>query len=59
MEQTAMRTSRERRRGHLLTNSSWGIVSHVSQTVFLSLFFIVIARRYPTEEFAKYVIATA
>ena len=42
----------------LVRNSSWGIVSHVAQAVFLSLFFILLARHYSTDEFAKYIIAT-
>jgi O-antigen/teichoic acid export membrane protein len=43
----------------LIKNSSWGIVSQLSQTVFLSLFFIILVRKYPTAIFAKYIIANA
>jgi O-antigen/teichoic acid export membrane protein len=43
----------------LFKNSSWGIISQVSQTIFLSLFFVILARKYPTGIFAKYIIANA
>jgi O-antigen/teichoic acid export membrane protein len=43
----------------LVKNSSWGILSQFSQTVFLSLFFVILARQYPTDIFAKYIIAWA
>jgi len=39
-------------------NSSWGFISQISQTVFLSLFFVILARKYTTVEFSKYIIAT-
>ncbi|MBS1529445.1 MAG: oligosaccharide flippase family protein, partial [Bacteroidetes bacterium] len=42
----------------LFKNSSWGIISQVSQTVLLSLFFVILARKYSTAEFSKYIIAT-
>ncbi|AYL95782.1 oligosaccharide flippase family protein [Mucilaginibacter celer] len=43
----------------LFKNSSWGVISQMSQTVFLSLFFVILARMYPTAIFAKYIIANA
>ncbi|MDB4925326.1 oligosaccharide flippase family protein [Mucilaginibacter sp.] len=43
----------------LIKNSSWGVLSQFSQTVFLSLFFVILAREYTTEIFAKYIIAWA
>ncbi|WP_183558380.1 oligosaccharide flippase family protein [Mucilaginibacter sp. SP1R1] len=43
----------------LFKNSSWGIISQLSQTIFLSLFFVILARKYPTDIFAKYIIANA
>jgi len=43
----------------LLKNSSWGVISQISQTVFLSLFFVILARMYPTGIFAKYIVANA
>ncbi|MFD2147080.1 oligosaccharide flippase family protein [Mucilaginibacter antarcticus] len=44
---------------NLVKNSSWGILSQLSQTVFLSLFFVILARKYPTPIFAKYIVANA
>ena len=41
------------------SNSFWGVFAQVSQSVFLSLFFVIIAREYPTHEFANYIIANA
>jgi O-antigen/teichoic acid export membrane protein len=34
-------------------------LSQFSQTIFLSLFFVILARKYPTDIFAKYIIAWA
>jgi len=42
----------------LFKNSSWGIVSQGAQTVLMSLFFVILARKYSTEEFSKYIVAT-
>lgn len=46
-------------KSNLVKNSSWGILSQLSQTIFLSLFFIILARQYPTSIFAKYIVANA
>ncbi|RZK00826.1 MAG: hypothetical protein EOO43_25030, partial [Flavobacterium sp.] len=43
----------------LIKNSSWGIVSQIVQAVFMSLFFVIIARHYSVNEFATYAIAAA
>lgn len=43
----------------LFKNSSWGIISQGSQTIFISLFFVIIARRYSTTVFADYLIASS
>jgi O-antigen/teichoic acid export membrane protein len=43
----------------IISNSSWGIVSQILQSVFLSLFFVLLARYYSTEVFAGFIIATA
>src|ERR1700754_4933604 len=43
----------------LFKNSSWGIISQISQMLFLTLFFVILARKYPTEIFAKYIVANA
>ena len=42
----------------VIVNSSWGIISQVLQSILLSLFFILIARKYTTEVFANFIIAT-
>ncbi len=41
----------------LVKNSVWGIVSNVTQNILFSTVFIIIARKYSTEDFASYVIA--
>src|ERR1700742_1222606 len=43
----------------LFKNSGWGVISQISQTLFISLFFIILARKYPVGIFAKYIIANA
>jgi O-antigen/teichoic acid export membrane protein len=42
----------------LLKNSAWGIVSSMLQIFFVLIFFIIIARKYNTEEFAQFLIST-
>ncbi len=39
------------------TNSVWGVVSNLFQNILLSIFFIVIARQFSTQDFAAYIIA--
>ncbi len=41
----------------VLKNSLWGLVSNIVQNVFLSVFFVIIARHYATADFARYLIA--
>lgn len=41
----------------LLQNSFWGVFSNIFQNILFSVFFIIIAREYSTEDFAKYLIA--
>jgi O-antigen/teichoic acid export membrane protein len=43
----------------LFTNSFWGIIASALQNLFLSIFFVLIARVYATEDFAQYLIANA
>lgn len=45
-------------RSKLLKNSLWGVISRIFQTLFLSLFFVIISRHYSTPEFSNYLIAT-
>ena len=41
----------------LFKNSLWGVMSNIFQNILFSVFFIVVARRYTTEDFANYIIA--
>ena len=43
---------------NILKNSIWGITANLIQTVFSSLFFIIVARQYPTHNFAQFLVAT-
>ncbi|AMJ67847.1 oligosaccharide flippase family protein [Hymenobacter sp. PAMC 26628] len=43
----------------LFKNSSWGIISQGGQTIFISLFFVIIARQYSTTIFADYLVASS
>src|SRR4051812_45002396 len=45
-------------RSPLLKNSMWGIMANIFQTLFVSLFFVIIARKYVTNDFAQFLIAT-
>ena len=45
-------------KSRIFVNSSWGIISQVLQSILLSIFFIIIARKYTTEIFANFIIAT-
>lgn len=41
----------------LVKNSFWGVLSNVIQNILFSVFFIVVARKYNTAEFAGYILA--
>lgn len=41
----------------IIKNSLWGAVSNVLQNILYSVFFIVLARKYSTDDFGNYVIA--
>lgn len=41
----------------LFANSFWGITSIVIQNIFLAVFFIILARKYQTDDFAQFLIA--
>ena len=43
----------------LFRNSSWGITAQACQTIFTSLFFVIIARQYSTIIFSDYVVASS
>ncbi|MCS3796115.1 oligosaccharide flippase family protein [Niastella sp. OAS944] len=44
-------------RSRLIKNSFWGIAANGLQSVLLSLFFVIVARKYTTGEFAFFLIA--
>lgn len=41
----------------LFKNSLWGIISNIVQNLLFSIFFIILARKYSTDDFGNYVIA--
>lgn len=41
----------------VLKNSAWGLAGTIFNNIFLSLFYVLIARHYSVEDFAKYVIS--
>lgn len=43
----------------VLKNSFWGLAGSLFQNVFLSLFYVLIARHYAVDDFAKYVISNS
>jgi O-antigen/teichoic acid export membrane protein len=47
------------RNSNLIKNSFWGIAANLLQNIFYSVFFIVIARKYSTEEFSSYILANS
>lgn len=42
----------------IFKNSAWGLISNMLQTLFISIFFVITARVYKTNEFAHFLIAT-
>ncbi|MCQ6956330.1 oligosaccharide flippase family protein [Mucilaginibacter aquariorum] len=44
-------------RSGLVNNSLWGLCSTVFQTLFLSLFFVIVSRHYVIKEFSDFLIA--
>jgi O-antigen/teichoic acid export membrane protein len=43
--------------GSIFKNSAWGIFSNIFQNKLFSVFFIVVARKYSTDDFANYILA--
>jgi O-antigen/teichoic acid export membrane protein len=41
----------------LIQNGVWGIMSNILQTLFVCLFFAIVARKYPANEFARFLIS--
>jgi len=44
-------------KSRLIKNSFWGIAANGLQSVLVSLFFVIVARKYTTGEFAFFLIA--
>lgn len=44
-------------RSNLLSNSIWGLISSLFQTLFLSLFFVILSRNYGLEDFSNFLVA--
>jgi O-antigen/teichoic acid export membrane protein len=42
----------------LVKNSAWGLISNILQTLFVSLFFVIVARKFSVNEFAEFLIST-
>ena len=47
------------RKSSLFKNSFWGILSNILQNLFLTLFFIILARKLGTENFGRYLVSNA
>jgi O-antigen/teichoic acid export membrane protein len=45
-------------KNRLFKNSVWGVIAQFSQTIFTTLFLVIIARSYNTEVFAGFIIST-
>ncbi len=42
----------------LIKNSVWGVAANVIQVLFVSVFFVIVARKYTANEFAEFLIST-
>ncbi|OKS86397.1 hypothetical protein RG47T_1853 [Mucilaginibacter polytrichastri] len=43
----------------LVKNSAWGIVSNILQILFICAFFAIVARKYSSGEFARFLVSTS
>lgn len=50
---------RNKFKSKVLKNSFWGLAGTIFKNIFLSLFYVIIARHYSVDDFAKYVIASS
>ncbi|MBS9524518.1 oligosaccharide flippase family protein [Litoribacter alkaliphilus] len=57
MSHTKPKVSQHLKGSKIFSNSAWGLVASLLQNIFLSLFFVIIARSYTTTEFAHFLIA--
>jgi len=42
----------------IVKNSGWGLMSNIVQVLFVCIFFSIVARKFTTDEFAKFLIST-
>lgn len=49
---------RHKFKSKVVKNSFWGLAGTIFKNVFLSLFYVIIARHYSVDDFAKYVISS-
>lgn len=42
----------------IIKNSAWGIAANILQTIFVGLFFVILARQYTSDDFAFFLIAS-
>ncbi|HLK28114.1 MAG TPA: oligosaccharide flippase family protein [Puia sp.] len=47
------------RKSELVRNSFWGLAANGAQSVLMSLFYVILARKYPTTEFSYFMIANS
>src|SRR5882724_5619359 len=47
------------RKSDLVRNSFWGLAANISQSVLLSLFYVILARKYTTSDFSYFLIANS
>jgi O-antigen/teichoic acid export membrane protein len=57
MKNNLMKYTQSLFKSRLIKNSFWGIAANGLQSVLLSLFFVIVARKYTTNEFAFFLIA--
>lgn len=48
-----------KKKSKIFTNSAWGLAGSIVQNVFLSLFYILLARHFSVDDFSKYIIASS
>jgi len=46
-------------RSNLMRNSFWGLAANVSQSVLMSLLYVILARKYTTADFSSFLIANS
>src|SRR5687768_12779715 len=57
MKSKLMQTTTSLFKSRLIRNSFWGIAANGAQSILVSLFFVIVARKYDTGQFAFFLIA--